>query len=149
MDTIFGGKAGSVFFCASDIGWVVGHSYIVYAPLLAGMATIVYEGLPTWPDCGVWWKIVEKYQVSRMFSAPTAIRVLKKFPTAEIRKHDLSSLEVLYLAGEPLDEPTASWVSNTLDVPVIDNYWQTESGWPIMAIARGLDDRPTRADVWL
>ncbi|WP_140412177.1 AMP-binding protein, partial [Escherichia coli] len=91
---------------------------------------------PTWPDCGVWWKIVEKYQVSRMFSAPTAIRVLKKFPTAEIRKHDLSSLEVLYLAGEPLDEPTASWVSNTLDVPVIDNYWQTESGWPIMAIAR-------------
>ncbi len=123
---------------------VVGHSYIVYAPLLAGMATIVYEGLPTWPDCGVWWKIVEKYQVSRMFSAPTAIRVLKKFPTAEIRKHDLSSLEVLYLAGEPLDEPTASWVSNTLDVPVIDNYWQTESGWPIMAIARGLDDRPTR-----
>ncbi|WP_097480204.1 AMP-binding protein [Escherichia coli] len=144
MDTIFGGKAGGVFFCASDIGWVVGHSYIVYAPLLAGMATIVYEGLPTWPDCGVWWKIVEKYQVSRMFSAPTAIRVLKKFPTAEIRKHDLSSLEVLYLAGEPLDEPTASWVSNTLDVPVIDNYWQTESGWPIMAIARGLDDRPTR-----
>lgn len=117
---------------------MVGHSYIVYAPLLAGMATIVYEGLPTWPDCGVWWKIVEKYQVSRMFSAPTAIRVLKKFPTAEIRKHDLSSLEVLYLAGEPLDEPTASWVSNTLDVPVIDNYWQTESGWPIMAIARGL-----------
>ncbi|EHC1750111.1 propionate--CoA ligase [Escherichia coli] len=144
MDTIFGGKAGGVFFCASDIGWVVGHSYIVYAPLLAGMATIVYEGLPTWPDCGVWWKIVEKYQVSRMFSAPTAIRVLKKFPTAEIRKHDLSSLEVLYLAGEPLDEPTASWVSNTLDVPVIDNYWQTESGWPIIAIARGLDDRPTR-----
>ncbi len=79
-----------------------------------------------------------------MFSAPTAIRVLKNSPTAEIRKHDLSSLEVLYLAGEPLDEPTASWVSNTLDVPVIDNYWQTESGWPIMAIARGLDDRPTR-----
>ncbi|MGL4702455.1 MAG: AMP-binding protein, partial [Raoultella sp.] len=106
MDTIFGGKAGGVFFCASDIGWVVGHSYIVYAPLLAGMATVVYEGLPTYPDCGVWWKIVEKYQVSRMFSAPTAIRVLKKFPTAQIRNHDLSSLEVLYLAGEPLDEPT-------------------------------------------
>ncbi|XNM80285.1 AMP-binding protein [Escherichia coli] len=83
----------------------------------------------------MWWKIVEKYQVSRMFSAPTAIRVLKKFPTAEIRKHDLSSLEVLYLAGEPLDEPTASWVSNTLDVPVIDNVLADESGWPIMAIA--------------
>ncbi|WP_228412349.1 AMP-binding protein, partial [Salmonella enterica] len=136
--------AGGVFFCASDIGWVVGHSYIVYAPLLAGMATIVYEGLPTYPDCGVWWKIVEKYQVNRMFSAPTAIRVLKKFPTAQIRNHDLSSLEALYLAGEPLDEPTASWVTETLGVPVIDNYWQTESGWPIMALARALDDRPSR-----
>ncbi|ECF6042410.1 propionate--CoA ligase [Salmonella enterica subsp. salamae] len=144
MDTIFGGKTGGVFFCASDIGWVVGHSYIVYAPLLAGMATIVYEGLPTYPDCGVWWKIVEKYQVNRMFSAPTAIRVLKKFPTAQIRNHDLSSLEALYLAGEPLDEPTAAWVTETLGVPVIDNYWQTESGWPIMALARALDDRPSR-----
>lgn len=144
MDTIFGGKAGGVFFCASDIGWVVGHSYIVYAPLLAGMATVVYEGLPTYPDCSVWWKIVEKYQVNRMFSAPTAIRVLKKFPTAQIRNYDLSSLEALYLAGEPLDEPTASWITKALNVPVIDNYWQTESGWPIMAIARGLDDRPSR-----
>ncbi|MEO3988384.1 propionate--CoA ligase [Pseudocitrobacter cyperus] len=144
MATIFGGRAGGVFFCTSDIGWVVGHSYIVYAPLLAGMATVVFEGTPTWPDCSVWWKIVEKYQVSRMFSAPTAIRVLKKFPTAQIRNHDISSLEVLYLAGEPLDEPTASWVTETLGVPVIDNYWQTESGWPIMAIARQLSDRPTR-----
>lgn len=144
MDTIFGGKAGGVFFCASDIGWVVGHSYIVYAPLLAGMATIVYEGLPTYPDCSVWWKIVEKYQVNRMFSAPTAIRVLKKFPTAQIRNYDLSSLEALYLAGEPLDEPTASWITKALNVPVTDNYWQTESGWPIMAIASGLDDRPSR-----
>ncbi|MEB4676178.1 propionate--CoA ligase [Enterobacteriaceae bacterium G50] len=144
MATIFGGKAGGVFFCTSDIGWVVGHSYIVYAPLLAGMATVVFEGTPTWPDCSVWWKIVEKYQVSRMFSAPTAIRVLKKFPTAQIRNHDISSLDVLYLAGEPLDEPTASWVTDTLGIPVIDNYWQTESGWPIMAIARELSDRPTR-----
>lgn len=107
---------------------MVGHSYIVYAPLLAGMATIVYEGLPTSPDCGVWWKIVEKYQVSRMFSAPTAIRVLKNSLPLKFA-NTISSLEVLYLAGEPLDEPTASWVSNTLDVPVIDNYWQTESGW--------------------
>ncbi|MGP3591911.1 propionate--CoA ligase [Vagococcus sp. WN89Y] len=144
MATIFGGKAGGVFFCASDIGWVVGHSYIVYAPLLAGMGTIVYEGLPTYPDCGVWWRIVEKYRVSRMFTAPTAIRVLKKFPTAEIRKHDLSSLEALFLGGEPLDEPTASWVTQTLGVPVIDNYWQTETGWPILTIARALDDRPLR-----
>ncbi|AFJ47217.1 propionate--CoA ligase [Shimwellia blattae] len=144
MATIFGGKAGGVFFCTSDIGWVVGHSYIVYAPLLAGMATVVFEGTPTWPDCSQWWRIVEKYRVSRMFSAPTAIRVLKKFPTAQIRNHDLSSLEALYLAGEPLDEPTARWVTETLGIPVVDNYWQTESGWPIMALARALDDRPTR-----
>lgn len=144
MATIFGGKAGGVFFCASDIGWVVGHSYIVYAPLLAGMATIVYEGLPSWPDCSVWWKIIEKYQVNRMFTAPTAIRVLKKFPTAQIRNHDLSSLEALFLGGEPLDEPTSSWVNKALGVPVIDNYWQTETGWPILALAQALDERPLR-----
>ncbi|WP_172731803.1 propionate--CoA ligase [Pluralibacter gergoviae] len=144
MATIFGGRPGGVFFCTSDIGWVVGHSYIVYAPLLAGMATVVFEGTPVWPDCGVWWRIVEKFGVSRMFSAPTAVRVLKKFPTAQIRSHDISSLEALYLAGEPLDEPTAAWVTETLGIPVIDNYWQTESGWPIMALARALDDRPSR-----
>ncbi|MBJ3815987.1 propionate--CoA ligase [Shimwellia pseudoproteus] len=144
MATIFGGQPGGVFFCTSDIGWVVGHSYIVYAPLLAGMATVVFEGTPTWPDCGIWWQIVEKYRVSQMFSAPTAIRVLKKFPTAQIRNHDIASLQALYLAGEPLDEPTARWVTDTLGIPVIDNYWQTESGWPIMALARALDDRPGR-----
>ncbi|PHM70431.1 propionate--CoA ligase [Xenorhabdus kozodoii] len=144
MDVIFGGKAGGVFFCTSDIGWVVGHSYIVYAPLIAGMATIMYEGLPIRPDAGIWWRIVEKYHVTRMFSAPTAIRVLKKYPTDCIAKYDISSLETLYLAGEPLDEHTARWIAETLHVPVIDNYWQTETGWPIMAIARSRDDRPSR-----
>ncbi|WFQ78202.1 propionate--CoA ligase [Xenorhabdus sp. SF857] len=142
MDLIFGGKAGGVFFCTSDIGWVVGHSYIVYAPLIAGMATIMYEGLPIRPDAGIWWQIVEKHRVTRMFSAPTAIRVLKKYPTNCIAKYDISSLETLYLAGEPLDEHTARWIAETINVPVIDNYWQTETGWPIMAIARSLDDRP-------
>ncbi|KMJ44602.1 propionyl-CoA synthetase [Xenorhabdus khoisanae] len=144
MDVIFGGKAGGVFFCTSDIGWVVGHSYIIYAPLIAGMATIMYEGLPIRPDASIWWQIVEKYQVTRMFSAPTAIRVLKKYPTDYIAKYDISSLETLYLAGEPLDEHTARWITETINVPVIDNYWQTETGWPIMAIARSLDDRPNR-----
>lgn len=144
MDVIFGGKAGGVFFCTSDIGWVVGHSYIIYAPLIAGMATIMYEGLPIRPDASIWWQIVEKYQVTRMFSAPTAIRVLKKYPTDYIAKYDISSLETLYLAGEPLDEHTARWITETINVPVIDNYWQTETGWPIMAIARSLDDRPSR-----
>ncbi|CDG20505.1 Propionate--CoA ligase [Xenorhabdus poinarii G6] len=144
MDVIFGGKAGSVFFCTSDIGWVVGHSYIVYAPLIAGMATVMYEGLPIRPDAGIWWQIVEKYRVTRMFSAPTAIRVLKKYPTDCIAQYDISSLETLYLAGEPLDEHTARWITEAIHVPVIDNYWQTETGWPIMAIARRLDNRPGR-----
>ncbi|WP_340611324.1 propionate--CoA ligase [Xenorhabdus bharatensis] len=142
MDIIFGGKPGGTFFCTSDIGWIVGHSYIVYAPLIAGMATVMYEGLPIRPDAGIWWRIVEKYHVTRMFSAPTAIRVLKKYPTDNIAQYDISSLETLYLAGEPLDEHTARWITETINVPVIDNYWQTETGWPIMAIARALDDRP-------
>ncbi|REF27491.1 propionyl-CoA synthetase [Xenorhabdus cabanillasii] len=144
MEIIFGGKAGGVFFCTSDIGWIVGHSYIVYAPLIAGMATIMYEGLPIRPDASIWWQIVEKYRVNRMFSAPTAIRVLKKYPTNNLSQYDISSLETLYLAGEPLDEHTARWITETINVPVIDNYWQTETGWPIMTIARALDDRPSR-----
>ncbi|MDR0219407.1 MAG: propionate--CoA ligase [Enterobacteriaceae bacterium] len=144
MDLIFGGQAGGVFFCTSDIGWVVGHSYIVYGPLIAGMATVMYEGLPIRPDASIWWQIVEKYRVTRMFSAPTAIRVLKKYPTDHLARYDISSLETLYLAGEPLDEHTARWITETINVPVIDNYWQTETGWPIMAIARALDDRQNR-----
>ncbi|MGN6388383.1 MAG: AMP-binding protein, partial [Burkholderiaceae bacterium] len=144
MADIFCGNPGETYFSTSDIGWVVGHSYIVYGPLIAGMATVLYEGLPIRPDASVWWDIVERYQVTRMFSAPTAIRVLKKHPVEAIRKHDISSLQAIYLAGEPLDEPTQAWVGEALGVPVIDNYWQTESGWPILSIACGVDDRPTR-----
>ena len=144
MDLIFCGKAGETFFCTSDIGWVVGHSYIVYGPLLAGMATVMYEGLPIRPDAAIWWQIVEKYKVTRMSSAPTAIRVLKKQPLEMLKKHDLSSLKALYLAGEPLDQTTSDWISGELGVPVIDNYWQTETGWPIMSIAKGVGDKPTR-----
>jgi len=144
MQHIFCGKPGETYFCTSDIGWVVGHSYIVYGPLIAGMATVLYEGLPIRPDAGIWWSIVEKYKVTRMFSAPTAIRVLKKQPPECMERHDTSSLKALYLAGEPLDETTSSWISGALKVPVIDNYWQTESGWPIISIAKGIDDKPTR-----
>ncbi|MDB5838993.1 MAG: propionate--CoA ligase [Herminiimonas sp.] len=144
MQTIFCGKPGEVYFSTSDIGWVVGHSYIVYGPLIAGMATIMYEGLPVRPDAGIWWSMVEKYRVTRMFSAPTAVRVLKKQAPEFMKKYDLSSLKALYLAGEPLDETTSQWISSALGVPVIDNYWQTESGWPILSIARGTDDSPTR-----
>ncbi len=139
MEQIFLAKPGETYFSTSDIGWVVGHSYIVYGPLLHGMATILYEGLPTRPDAAVWWSLVEKYKVTAMFSAPTAVRVLKKQDPAALRKHDLSSLRALFLAGEPLDEPTASWISGALGVPIIDNYWQTESGWPILTIANGIE----------
>jgi propionyl-CoA synthetase len=144
MKHIFCGKAGEAYFCTSDIGWVVGHSYIVYGTLIAGMATVLYEGLPVRPDAGIWWSIVEKYKVTRMFSAPTAVRVLKKQPPEFMKKYDVSSLKTLYLAGEPLDETTSSWISSALGVPVIDNYWQTETGWPILSIAKGVDDKPTR-----
>ena len=144
LPLIFDAQPGQSFFCTSDIGWVVGHSYIVYGPLIAGMSTILYEGLPTRPDAGVWWSLVEKYKVSHMFSAPTAIRVLRKQDPALIAQYDLSSLQSLFLAGEPLDETTAQWVSSALNVPIIDNYWQTESGWPILSIANGVQKQASK-----
>ena len=149
MQHIFDGRAGETYFSTSDIGWVVGHSYIVYGPLIAGMATIMYEGLPTQgmdgqPNGGIWWSLVEKYKVTAMFSAPTAVRVLKKQDPALLKQYDLSSLRALYLAGEPLDEPTARWISDGLNVPIIDNYWQTETGWPLITVARGVEKTPTK-----
>jgi len=144
MEHIFCGKAGETYFSTSDIGWVVGHSYIIYGPLIAGMATIMYEGLPTRPDGGIWWSLVEKYKVTVMFSAPTAVRVLKKQDPALLTKYDLSSLRALFLAGEPLDEPTAQWISQGLGKPIIDNYWQTETGWPILSIANGVEAKPSK-----
>ncbi|ROQ92734.1 propionyl-CoA synthetase [Delftia acidovorans] len=144
MPLIFGAEAGQTFFCTSDIGWVVGHSYIIYAPLIAGMATVLYEGLPIRPDAGIWWSIVEKYRVTHMFSAPTAIRVLKKHDAEYLHRHDISSLKALWLAGEPLDEPTAQWISQALGKPIIDNYWQTETGWPILTLCNGVEQQTTR-----
>ncbi len=144
MKHIFCGNAGETYFSTSDIGWVVGHSYIIYGPLIAGMATILFEGTPIRPDGGIWWSIVEKYKVSVMFSAPTAIRVLKKQDPAFLSKYDLSSLRVLFLAGEPLDEPTARWISEGLGKPIVDNFWQTETGWPILAISRGVEALPSK-----
>jgi propionyl-CoA synthetase len=148
MRHIYGGRAGETYFCTSDIGWVVGHSYIVYGPLIAGMATILYEGLPVLanrpggPDAGIWWRLVEQHRVSVMFSAPTAVRVLKKQDPDALSRHDLSSLRTLFLAGEPLDEPTSAWIAGALGKPIVDNYWQTETGWPILTIANGVEPRP-------
>ncbi len=144
MDQIFCGKPGETYFSTSDIGWVVGHSYIVYGPLIAGMATVMYEGTPLRPDAGIFWQLVERYKVSVMFSAPTAVRVLKKQDPAWLKKYDLSSLKALFLAGEPLDEPTSEWIAQGLGRPIIDNYWQTETGWPILSVAHGIENTPTR-----
>jgi propionyl-CoA synthetase len=139
MKYIYCGNAGETYFSTSDIGWVVGHSYIVYGPLIAGMASIMYEGLPIRPDAAIWWSLVEKYKVTVMFSAPTAVRVLKKHDPAALSRHDISSLRALFLAGEPLDEPTAKWIAQALGKPIIDNYWQTETGWPILSLCNGVE----------
>ena len=144
MKRIFCGEAGETMFTTSDIGWVVGHSYIVYGPLIAGMTTIMYEGVPVRPDAGVWWKIVQEHKVAVMFSAPTAIRVLKKHPVDFLRRYDLSSLKHLFLAGEPLDEPTHKWISEALGRPVIDHYWQTETGWPLLSAVPGVEKTPLK-----
>jgi propionyl-CoA synthetase len=139
MRHIYCGEAGETMFTTSDIGWVVGHSYIIYAPLIAGMTTIMYEGVPIRPDPGIWWKIVQDHRVRVMFSAPTAIRVLKKQDPEYLKRYDVSSLKHLFLAGEPLDEPTHRWIGEALGRPVIDHYWQTETGWPILSAVPGVE----------
>ncbi|MFI4887801.1 MAG: propionate--CoA ligase [Burkholderiales bacterium] len=144
MRRIFCLAPGETMFCTSDIGWVVGHSYIVYGPLINGSPTILYEGLPIRPDAGIWWKIVEEHNVKTMFSSPTATRVLKKQDVSYMRRHDVSSLRYLFLAGEPLDEPTARWAADALGVAIVDNYWQTESGWPILSAQLGVEDTPRK-----
>jgi propionyl-CoA synthetase len=144
MKHIYCGEAGQTMFTTSDIGWAVGHSYIIYGPLIAGMTSILYEGVPVRPDAGVWWRIVQDYRVSVMFSAPTAIRVLKKHDPAYLTKYDLSSLQHLFLAGEPLDEPTHRWIHEGLGRPVIDHYWQTETGWPVLTAMPGVEAIPIK-----
>ena len=144
MPSIFSTKPGDIYFCTSDIGWVVGHSYIIYAPLINGSTTIMYDGVPIRPDAGVWWNIVQQYKVSVMFSSPTAIRVLKKHDPAYLKKYDVASLRYLFLAGEPLDQPTSDWIEKGLGVKVIDNYWQTETGWPILSAEPGIEETPRK-----
>jgi propionyl-CoA synthetase len=133
---------GQVWWAASDVGWVVGHSYIVYAPLICGATTVLYEGKPVGtPDAGAFWRVVAEHGVRALFTAPTAIRAIKKEdPDGErLRDHDVSSLQTLFLAGERLDPDTYEWSRRTLGVPVVDNWWQTETGWPIAANLRGLE----------
>ncbi len=144
MRTVFDCAPGQVMFSTSDVGWAVGHSYNVYGPLIGGCTSLLYEGLPTHPDAGIWWALCEQYGVRTMFSSPTAIRVLKKHDVDFIRRHDLSELKYLFLAGEPLDEPTATWINGALGKPVIDNYWQTETGWPALTLLPGVEMKPVK-----
>ena len=141
LPNIYGCGPGDVWWAASDVGWVVGHSYIVYSPLINGATTVLYEGKPVGtPDAGAFWRVIEEYGVRALFTAPTAIRAIKKEDPegALIGDYDLSSLETLFLAGERLDPDTYHWASDHLGVPVVDNWWQTETGWPIAANLRGL-----------
>ncbi len=147
MPHVFDVGAGETIFTASDVGWVVGHSYIVYAPLLVGATTVLYEGKPVGtPDAGQFWRVVQEHRVKTLFTAPTAFRAIKKEdPAGELaRAHDLSSLRYLFLAGERLDPETHRWASDLLGIPVIDHWWQTETGWPIVANPAGIELLPIK-----
>ena len=147
MDNLYDIRPGEVFWAASDVGWVVGHSYIVYAPLLAGCTTILYEGKPVGtPDAGAFWRVISEYGVKALFTAPTAFRVIKKEdPDGELsRKYDLSGMKYLFLAGERLDPETYRWAQELLRMPVIDHWWQTETGWAIAGDPMGLEALPTK-----
>jgi propionyl-CoA synthetase len=147
MSAVYDTHPGEVYFAASDVGWVVGHSYIVYAPLLQGCTTILYEGKPIFtPDAGAFWRLIEEYKIKTLFTAPTAYRAIKKEdPDGElVKKYDISSLKNVFSAGERLDEPTYNWINQVLGKPVIDNWWQTETGWAIATNPMGIEQMPTK-----
>ena len=147
MKNVYGVDAGDVYWAASDVGWVVGHSYIVYAPLLKGCTTVLYEGKPVGtPDPGAFWRVISQHRVSVLFTAPTAFRAIKKEdPAGEyVKKYDLSRFRTLFLAGERCDPDTLLWAQDLLRVPVIDHWWQTETGWPIAANCLGIEALPVK-----
>jgi propionyl-CoA synthetase len=147
FENVYGMGPDDVWWAASDVGWVVGHSYIVYAPLISGATTVLYEGKPVGtPDAGAFWRVIADHGVAGMFTAPTAIRAIKREDpeAAQVARYDLSSLRTLFLAGERLDPDTYHWAATALGVPVVDNWWQTETGWPIASNLRGLDPLPIK-----
>ncbi len=147
MQYIYDTHPGEVYWAASDVGWVVGHSYIVYAPLLTGCTTVLYEGKPVGtPDAGAFWRVIAEHRVKTLFTAPTAFRAIRRDDPdgSHIRRYDLSGLRYLFLAGERLDPETYHWASDQLGIPVIDHWWQTETGWPIAANLRGLEPMPVK-----
>ncbi|MDA2893330.1 propionyl-CoA synthetase [Mycolicibacterium sp. BiH015] len=148
MKNIYGIGSGDVWWAASDVGWVVGHSYIVYGPLFVGATSVMYEGKPVGtPDAGAFWRVVHEHRVKALFTAPTALRAIRKVDpdAAEVARYDISSLTTVFTAGERLDPGTLDWASDVLGVPVIDHWWQTETGWPIAANLRGLEPMPIKA----
>ncbi len=148
MENVYNVKPGDVFWAASDVGWVVGHSYIVYAPLITGCTTIVFEGKPIGtPDPGVFWRVISEHGVKTLFTAPTAFRAIKRedFKGDYFKKYDISNFKILFLAGERLDPDTYYWASDLLKRPVIDHWWQTETGWPITANCMGIEVFPVKA----
>jgi len=147
MKNIFNVDPGEVFWAASDVGWVVGHSYITYGPLVHGNTTVVFEGKPVGtPDAGTFWRVIQDHKVASFFTAPTAFRAIKREdPKGELAsQYDLSSLRALFLAGERADSDTILWAQKTLKVPVIDHWWQTESGWPMVANPLGIEELPVK-----
>ena len=147
MSAIYNVRPGDTYWAASDIGWVVGHSYIVYAPLIHGCASVLYEGKPIGtPDAGAFWRVIEDYKVAAFFTAPTALRAVRKEdPEAKLLKdYDISSMHTLFLAGERADPDTVAWAERVLDRPVVDHWWQTETGWAIAANPVGLGIMPIK-----
>ena len=147
MKAIFNTNPGEVYWAGSDVGWVVGHSYIVYAPLIHGCSTILYEGKPVrTPDAGAFWRVLNEHRVNTFFTAPTAFRAVKKEdPEAKLKQqYDISSLRTLFLAGERLDPPTYDWLEGIMHCPVIDHWWQTETGWPMCSNPMGLEPQPVK-----
>ncbi|MDA9882263.1 propionyl-CoA synthetase [Alphaproteobacteria bacterium] len=147
MKNIYDVETGDVYWAASDIGWVVGHSYIVYAPLISGCTSVLFEGKPIGtPDAGTFWRIISEYKVKVLFTAPTALRAVKRDdPNGDfIKKYDLSSLKSLFLAGERADPDTVSWLENKLKIPIIDHWWQTETGWPVASNPMGIEVLPIK-----
>src|SRR3954453_21967586 len=148
LPNVYGVREGQVWWTASDVGWVVGHSYIVYAPLISGATTVLFEGKPVGtPDAGAFWRVLAETGAEALFTAPTALRAIKKEDPdgKHLAEHDLSGLKTLFLAGERLDPETYHWATDLLGVPVVDHWWQTETGWPIAANLRGLQPMPIKA----
>ena len=138
---VFQYNAGDIYFCTADIGWITGHSYIVYGPLLNGAQTLMFEGIPTWPDAGRFWDFVDKYKVNQFYTAPTAIRSLLALGMEHITDKDLSSLKVLGTVGEPINEEAWHWYHDHIGrnrCPIVDTWWQTETGGVMISPLPGI-----------